>query len=57
MNNELRDKMVSCMDFIRTYCKEINQCIDCPMYENCHSSDDNKRFPYFWNIPDIPMEM
>lgn len=52
--NELRNKMISCMDFIQTYCSEVNQCKGCPMFENCHSSDDNKRFPHFWHVPEIP---
>ena len=51
---ENRDKdMIKAMDFIKSYCKDINECLNCPMYDNCHSSDDNKRFPYFWYIPEV----
>lgn len=49
-----RDKaMINAMAFIKAYCKDINECLNCPMYDNCHSSDDNKRFPYFWYIPEV----
>ena len=49
-----RDKeMIKAMDFIKSYCKDINECLNCPMYDNCHSSDDNKKFPYFWYIPEV----
>lgn len=46
-----RDKdMINAMALLQEYCKEQHGCSSCPMFENCNSSDDYKRYPYYWNI-------
>lgn len=44
-------KMIQCMAFIKQYCKDVDGCITCPMFDNCIT--DNKPFPYFWYIPEV----
>ena len=51
-----RDKdMINAMTFIKEYCNDIDNvdgCRNCPMFDNCDGSDD-RRFPYFWYIPEV----
>lgn len=48
-------EMINAMSFIKKYCKDINECISCPMYDNCHADLEfyNVRFPYYWYIPEV----
>lgn len=49
-----RDKdMIKSMEILKSYCRDIPECRACPMFDNCKSLDDNKRFPIFWYIPEV----
>ncbi len=55
-----RDKdMINAMSVIKEYCRSINdtnklnECLKCPMYDNCLSIYENKRFPLYWYIPEV----
>lgn len=45
--------MIKAMAVMKEYCKNVkDSCRICPMFDNCDGSDD-KRFPYFWYIPEV----
>ena len=45
-----RDKdMINAMSLIKKYCDESDECLNCPMYDNC----SNHSFPHFWYIPEV----
>lgn len=49
-----RDKaMINAMAFIKEYCSKIPGCRNCPMFDNCNSSIDYRRYPYYWYIPEV----
>ena len=49
-----RDKdMINAMAFIKEYCKEQYQCLNCPMYDNCTNRMVKHCYPYFWYIPEV----
>ena len=55
--NENESKMIECMEFIRTFCKEQRQCLYCPMFDNCSNKLIKEQgsipFPAFWYIPEV----
>ena len=55
-----RDKeMINAMSVIKEYCRamndsnKLNECLECPMCDNCLSPHNNKRFPLYWYIPEV----
>lgn len=46
-------EMINAMALIKKYCKDVDGCSICPMFDNCHSGSSKERFPYFWTIPEV----
>lgn len=46
------NEMIKAMAFIKEYCNELDECKNCPMYDNC-SGLFHKRYPYYWYIPEV----
>lgn len=46
-------EMIKAMTFIKQYCNDIDECINCPMYDNCNRSEEITMFPSNWYIPEV----